>query len=279
MSYDWLRLSNDLNGIRTPDRINLFTVNGTGVTMWDGPPADMARALGDERWYWQPVGYPSATFPMLPSRQAGVTECVRLIKLFPGKIVLAGYSQGALITATVWRDHILNPDGELHDRLNDVVAIIQWGDPMRCPGIANGNVFAGQPMPKFLDGAVTGGIAGPDCLTAAQTPDFLLSFANDGDLYACAPTGPNPWTNEAAVGKVEKLIYDFIQQATFVDVMAIAEEVLKVAVIPTSYLIPMIHAVMNAGLFFAAGMNAPHYHYPIDGAVAYLQQVADRVSP
>jgi len=274
VSYDWLLLERDIAGLHSPQRINLFTVNGTAVTMWDGPPADTARALGDEQWLWQPIGYPSATFPMLPSRKAGEEELVRQINLHPGKIALAGYSQGALITGTVWRDRILNPAGDLHHRLSDVVAIIHWGDPMRCPGIANGNTFAGLPMPRELDGVVTGGISGPDDLTPEQTPDFLLSFANDGDLYACSPQGLD---HQSPAGKVEKLIYDFIQEVTFIDVMAIAEEILKAIFVPLTNLIPLIQAIINAGLFFGAGMAAPHYHYPIDGAVAYLRQVADRV--
>jgi hypothetical protein len=145
---------------------------------------------------------------------------------------------------------------------------------MRSPGIANGNKFAGLPMPKDLDGVITGGISGPEDLTPEQTPDFLLSFANDGDLYASSPQGIN---HESPAGKVEKLIYDFIQEVTFIDVMAIAEEILKVIFMPMTSLIPLIQAIINAGLFFGAGMNAPHYHYPIDGAVAYLRQVADRV--
>lgn len=242
--------------------------------MWDGPPADTARALSNEQFRWQPIGYPAATFPMLPSRREGEEELVRQINLHHGKIALAGYSQGALVTGVVWRDRILNPQGDLHHRLKDVVAIIHWGDPMRCPGIANGNKFAGQPMPAELDGQVTGGIAGPECLKPQETPDFLLSFANDGDLYACAPVGLDPWGNEAEVGKVEKLVYDAVQEFDMNDVVAIAEEILKVIFVPMVYLIPLIQAITNGVLFFGAGMDAPHYHYPIDGAVAFLRQVA-----
>ena len=270
MSYDWACIEADYAGTPKPERINLLTVNGTAVSMWDGPPADTARAVGDDVFKWQPIGYPSATFPMLPSRQAGEEELVRQIRLHPGRLALAGYSQGALITGVVWRDRILNPAGDLHNRLPDVVGIIHWGDPMRCPGIARGNDFAGQPHPAQLDGQITGGIAGPDNLTAEQTPDFLLSFANDGDLYASCPVGE--------VGKVEKLIFDIVQQATITDLLAVAEEVIKAISIPMGYLLPLIQAVTNGALFFGAGMNAPHYHYEIDGAVNFLRQVAAKVA-
>ena len=144
--------------------------------------------------------------------------------------MLCGYSQGALVVAKTWRDHILN--GSLNHRLSDVSGVITFGDPMRCPGIANGNVFAGQALPKDLDGQTTGGIAGPDCLTPDETPHFYLSFANDGDLYASAPVGADPWHNEAPAGADETLIYNIVQNATVADVEAIAEEVLQVITKP-----------------------------------------------
>jgi len=274
VSYDWTCLEADYAGLQRPQRITLLTVHGTAVSMWDGPPADTARALGDEQFYWQPIDYPAATFPMLPSRRAGEAELARQVRLHPGKIALAGYSQGALIVDAVWL-RIWDPNGDLHDRLKDVVGVCTWGDPMRCPGIARGNEFSGQPLPQLLDGQVTGGIAGPDCLTPEQTPTYFLSWALDGDLYAAAPTGADPHNgNEADVGKVEKLIYDVVQEVTFPDIMAVAEEIIKVIFMPFVYLIPLIQAVINAGLFFAAGMAAPHYHYSTDGAVKFLQQTA-----
>ena len=278
MSYAWTCLQNDYAGVPQPERITLLTVNGTAVSMWDGPPADTARALGDDQFYWQPIDYPAATFPMLDSRLAGQQEMVRQINMHRGKIALAGYSQGALVTGAVWRDEILNPQGSLHHRLNDVVGIMHWGDPMRCPGIANGNKYAGMDMPKELDGQVTGGIAGPENLKPEETPDFLLSFANDLDLYAACPIGADR-DHPAEVGHIEHLIYDVIQKVTVMDLWAVVEEVLKAIFVPTAYLIPMIQAIYNAGLFFLSGMNAPHYHYEatIDPAVRFLKQTAAKV--
>jgi len=153
----------------------------------------------------------AATFPMGPSVQAARAELVSQMNRYPRRIVLSGYSQGALVTGIAWRDDILDPSGKLHARLADVVAIINFGDPMRCPGIANGNTYAGQPLPKKLDGFTAGGIAGPGNLTRDQTPELLLSFANDGDLYACAPTGDHPWDHETEVGHDERIIFDTVQ--------------------------------------------------------------------
>ncbi|TDH46251.1 PE-PPE domain-containing protein [Mycobacterium eburneum] len=252
----------------------LITVNGTAEPDPFGPgfAGDVGRGLQPNPWqivankldglatppapaFWQPIGYPAATFPMGASVAAGRAEVNRQIGLRPvgTPLILAGYSQGAIITGEVWSQDILGADGVHHDRLPDVLGIINFGDPLRCPGIANGNKVAGMPMPTELDGVTTGGIAGPKCLTADQTPDFLLSCALDGDLYACAPVGDNPWSAEAATGRVETGIYNIVQQATFLDVVAIAEDLLTP--------VATVEAIVNALGFFAQGTNAPHWQY------------------
>jgi hypothetical protein len=86
-----------------------------------------------------------------------------------------------------------------------------------------------------------------------MTPDFLLSCALDGDLYAAAPVGASPWTAESSVGKVETNIYDIIQQATFLDIVSIAKDLLMP--------IGTVEGIFNALLFFGAGTNAPHWQY------------------
>lgn len=242
----------------------LFTVEGTGVADPFGPgfSGDIARGLmqvADGLWGWQPIGYQAAVFPMGPSVAGGVQELAYQISRYEGKIALSGYSQGAIVVDKVWRDLILNPNGALHHRLNDVVVILNFGDPLRCPGIANGNKYAGIPLPKTADGQVTGGIAGKDDLKPEETPDFLLSFALDGDLYACCPVGQSPWTNESSVGRVETNIYDIIQQATFLDIISIAKDL----VTP----IGTVEAIINGLTFAAAGTNAPHWQYgPLVGS-------------
>ena len=252
----------------------LITVNGTGVPDPFGPgfSADIGRAFQTNPWqvvadkldglkpsgapvFWQPIGYPAAVTPMGPSVAAGRAEVNRQIAMRTKgtPLFLSGYSQGAIVTGQVWALDILNPAGVHHDRLPDVRGIIQFGDPLRCPGIAHGNEVAGLPVPKDLDGQVTGGIAGPADLTPSQTPDFLLSCALDGDLYAAAPVGASPWSAESQVGNVETNIYDIIQQATFIDVLSIARDLLMP--------VGTVEGIINAMLFFGQGTNAPHWQY------------------
>lgn len=261
----------------------LITVNGTGIPDPYGPgfSGDIGRALQTNPWQivadkldgivtppplveWQPIGYPAAVANMGASVLDGAYRkpspgdgggVVAEIQARPvgTPLFLSGYSQGALVTATVWRDAILNPSGILHNRLQDVKGIIQFGDPMRCPGIAHGNEVAGFPLPRTLDGATTGGIAGGDCLTAAQTPDFYLSCALDGDLYAAAPVGDDPWHNEAKAGQVETQIFKIVQQATFGDIIALAKDLGRP--------IATVEAIWNALKFFAEGTAAAHWQY------------------
>lgn len=260
----------------------LITVNGTGVPDPFGPgfPADLGRAM--ERtapglYYWQPIGYPAAVYPMRPSVQAGAEEIITQLNRHPGRFVLCGYSQGALAVNTVWRDEILAPGGRLHHRKDEVLAVITYGDPQRCPGIARGNVYAGQPVPGKLNGHMTGGIAGPDCLTLEQTPHHYLSFANNGDLYASAPVGPDPWRVSTEVGYNQTLVYEAVMEFDGRDLIRLAAELSSVLTLPAVNALPLIQAIWNGLRFFAQGTRAPHWTYDIAPAVRYLTEVGNRI--
>jgi hypothetical protein len=269
--------------------LNLFTVGGTGELGPVDPgqfPVQVAERLipsGEQIFAdkldglatthlinWMPIDYPAAVLPMGPSVQTGRSNLVQFIQSNPGPFVLSGYSQGAMVTDFVWAYDILAPSGVLHDRINDCQAVFNFGDPMRSPGIANGNTLVGIPLPKTLDGVVTGGIAGPGCLTAAQTPSHFYSIALDGDLYAAAPVGINPWTAEGQAGAVETGIFNLIQQPTFWNIIAIPFDIL----VP----IGVVEAIINGVSFAVAGPSAPHWQYgPYVPAVAnYIANLATK---
>jgi hypothetical protein len=268
--------------VRKPP-VTILTAQGTGVDMWTGPPADTARAVvaaNPKAAFWQPIGeYPANVFPMGPSVQQGVAEGQRLLtNVYPtGPIILIGYSQGAIVTSKLWRDVILN--GPLAHRAKDVIASVTFGNPLRAPGVANGNVFAGWPLPNQVDGVVTGGISGTDDLRPEQTPAFWYDFVGIGgdggasELYTNAPVGADPWTAEGPVGVLETQIYNIVQQATFADVLAIAGDVVKVFANPIGEIVTIVEALINGGLFVVAGPNADHNTYDIGPAVRYLNQV------
>lgn len=220
---------------------------GSGGTGW-GFAADVAFGFGDiwddivaefkgqqyaRKVYQYGIPYPASTVQMQKSIDQGeVTECATIRAVHtPGEpLFIVGYSEGSLVTGRVWRDHIWSPDGDLHDLLPDVLnfgGVIVFGDPMRSPGIANGNVVAGFPVPKNVQGTVTGGISGTDDLTPAQTPACVLSCTNDGDVYGDCAVGQAPWIEETGIGHDMRIIFNIVQSFTINNIGAIAMEVVK----------------------------------------------------
>jgi hypothetical protein len=284
-----------VNGTGDPDPADTTGFAGMlgsmvgGVNPWE-IVADMkaGTAVPAPPWHWQPIGYPASVFPMQPSVDNARAQIVAALggppspyyaaEVYPsGPFALSGYSQGAIVTDTVWTQDILATNGVLHHRLADCVSVVNFGDPWRSPGISNGNTYQGIPGPGTLDGAVTGGIGGPLDLTEAQTnyPNSLgkpvvMSFALAGDLYASAPVGGKPWTAEAGAGLVGTSIYSFILSGSFGSFIAIIGDLL----VP----IGTIEEIINGIQFAAAGTNAPHWQYGNQGCVAaaaqYLTELA-----
>jgi hypothetical protein len=261
--------SHNAHGVHT-----LYTVAGTAAHWSQGFPAECGQKVNKGLYYWQPVDYPAATFPMGSSVRKGIDELVRLIATTPGTFAFCGYSQGALVTSKVWRDRILDPNGDLHDRFGDIFAHVTFGNPMRCPGIANGNGLVNTPVPGPLQGYVTGGVGGPDDLTPWQTPTWMMDFAYEGDMHAAAPVGADPWHNPSPVGEVETSIYNILMEK-FVGQDTIVPEVGKLLTNPVPTTIAIIQALVNTIGFFGANQE-PHTRYGIcvDKAVEFLNQRA-----
>jgi hypothetical protein len=226
--------------------------------------------LQDGLWNSICVGYPAATVPMWPSvqtgRKTGVAQIDAYQKWFHSQFgtyaptVLAGYSQGTMITDQIWLLDILSPTGVLHYLLPFVYRSYQIGHIFRSPGIAWANAAAGLSQDIKTDSVESGGIGCVLDLTPEQTnyaaPDgkpVVWSAANPGDLYTSCPTGLDPWKNLAKQGQTGQLFFKIIMQPTFVDIISAA----KVLLMPIS----AIEEAINAGTFFSQGMNSPHYQY------------------
>lgn len=195
-----------------PAKHKIFTVAGTFATSTNvGYPYDCAVAPEVAEYFdWVGIDYPAQAFPMGPSIDAGIENLVKYISGTPGTFAISGYSQGAIVTCKVWRDEIMNPAGRLHDRKDDIFAHVTWGNPIRCPGIANGNGLVPIPPPGDIYGHLSGGVGGPDDLTPWQTPNWHIDFAHTGDHFASCPTGPDPWTDEPQVGELQTAMYNFV---------------------------------------------------------------------
>lgn len=248
----------------------LFTAQGTGVDMWTGLPADTARAVEGD-WEWQPIGnYPADPFPMWPSIWKGIEELRfqirRHAELKPGsKIALAGYSQGAVVISWVWKWDIEHPNGMLHDLLPNVVAAVTWGNPMREYRVANGNRFAGWPVPEGR------GIY-KDRLE--RTPTWWLDFAHGGnsqwgrDLYTDSPNNHT--------GDIQTAVCDVVMMADlFTAFNMLFVHVGHLSDNPAAEIPPIFDAVVQAGMFFVPQGTMPHLDYDIRPAVEYLRGVAN----
>ncbi|UEM46540.1 lysin B [Mycobacterium phage JuicyJay] len=277
----WPEIRAMLNGEFYVPAGTIISANGTGVPDGAGPGfgADLARELervAEGMWIWRWIDYPAAVFPMRPSINVLRENLKAMIRATPGKLVLTAYSQSAVAFAYVWRDDILNPNGELHDRLDDIEAVILYGNPVRAPGIAYGNELGGQPAPGKLNGHVTGGIAGPDCLKPEEClhpvtgKRIVLDFANAGDLYAAAPVGETPWVEETEVGHNETMIYEAVMDFNGKDILAFAKEIAQILVLPLTQVVPLVQAIINGLSFLVKGPKAPHWTYDIRPAVDHL---------
>jgi hypothetical protein len=250
-----------------------------GSGFWSGFSSGMVGGMTnvqDGLWDSFCLGYGAATIPMWPSVQKARGNIstpgtlVYMIHAYAQSFFAArgyyppitgsGYSQGSMIWDQVWVLDILSPTGDLHYLLNYVYRIYQYGHIFRCPAIAHGNALAGLSESIITNGQQSGGIGCVLDLTEAQTnyvaPDgnpVIYSCANPGDLYTACPTGLNPWTNLASQGKTGQLFFKIVMQPTFVDVVE--------AALVLEHPIASIEEGLNAGTFFAEGVNAPHYQY------------------
>lgn len=289
-----------------------MTVSGTGVDMWNDvnpQPALIAKqvvATKPQSFVWQPVGdYPAATFPMGPSAQAAVDSMIYMTTgvpvpgantTVPGptylneSLILIGYSQGAISVCHFVRWCQQNrPDISAR-----IVAVVVYGNPLRTPGFASGNEFAGWPLPANVDGVVTGGIAGPDCMHPDEVKphlpfpvkhfwgDFVNTIGQATDLYADCPVGLDPWNNEDLVGNYETQIYNIVLNFTFNNLFAIWNDVMAIlggGGKTIDQLWAILQAVYNGGMFLFAGPNAAHYTYDVGPMISFVLLAGSETAP
>lgn len=240
----------------------LFTVCGTGVPWWVGPDADTARGVED-RYLWQPVGYPAQAVPMGPSIQAGKDELVVQMNKHRDRIVkygmaLAGYSQGAIIVSETWEFDIKPDGGKLAWARPYLKKTVCWGNPMRERGKCWPD--AGGPMAPVSTGGVT-----PQLMI--DTPAWFRNYGHLGDLYTCVEPG------QAAENKTA--IWQMIRNG---DIMTGPNSILRQVLELTggvdgtqvAEMTGMVKAMLDALVFFGQ-QTAPHVNYSTREAIDYLR--------
>ena len=239
----------------------LFTVCGTGVPWWVGPDADTARAVED-RYLWQPIGYPARAVPMGNSISAGRAElAVQMTKHRPRierhGAALAGYSQGAIVVSETWMMDIA-AGGPLAWTRPHIRKAVLWGNPSR----EQGKVWPDAGAPPA--GPNTHGVTGR---LLTDTPDWWREYAHRGDLYTDA-TGEAA-ENRTAIWQIirdgdiargpDSLLRQFLELSGVVaDASQIAETT------------ALFKAMLDALTFFGQ-QTRPHTNYSTAEAVAYLR--------
>lgn len=261
-------------------RPHAIAINGMGSAGTDfGFATDLCYALDEEVWAHNIVDYSASAFPMGPSVTEGIEKVVALALSMPdAHKALFGYSEGSLVMNHVWRDECLSLAGRLHDQYARglILCVVLFGDPMRCPGRADGNVVCGVPIPPPHDGVTTGGISGSGDLTPEQTIEgVVFSCSHEGDVYASAPVGDDPWHNISGVGHDMEIIFAVVQNFNGQNVFGIMTEVLKVLDVGTGGL--SMYSIIGLMKDAITGVIDGLMNVPVTGAtqashVAYLVQ-------
>lgn len=246
----------------------IFTVEGHMSRYDIGPCAYIASTLEQQGvCHWQPVGYDTTSLPF--NNTSGRNELRRLLgqttldngRPFPAGTPwgLMGFSQGAIITNSVFLDNIRPENGSLHWRLDSLTRAIAFGDPYR-----EKNADAGWwPDPPKPD---TQGISDR---RMTDTPYWWRSANRTGDLYTENPD------NET--GLYRTAIYKIAAEnswsggpagmlARMLDLLSPADDVL-----------PLIQAILGGVLFL--GNMAPHGGYDLSAPLEYMRGVATRPAP
>lgn len=239
----------------------LLTLNGAGVDMWTGYPADLARALPAGLVYWQPVGYDSAPAPEAPGIAGGTAEVVRLLTAADahptGAFMICAYSKGAIVASNVY-DLLRDPNSAIGHRRKDFLGAATWGNPRR----QRNHTFPGGIL---VDGE---GIVDP---TLVNTEDKWWDFANGKEIPGAG--GEDLYTTMAGATDVEEIhvmrtIWHFVFNVWdgFGD---LATELLHFLGNPLTLSVGAVKALIAALTFFVGEHLQPHedYHvsFPIVG--------------
>ncbi|QFP94818.1 lysin B [Mycobacterium phage Marshawn] len=240
----------------------LLTAQGTGVDMWTGYPADVARRMED-LYYFQPIGrYPAKTFPMGGSVKIGVDEGVSLIlqheakpaREVPDGYGLLGYSQGGWLVSDLLDEF---RTGRLKHLNGKLMAGCTFGNPRRQLDDRGGRGISDNPL--------------------KGTPDFWVDEFDEGDIYANVPNND--------VGEDMTAIFRLIRLSGITDVFAIVTQVMEILQSPLKEFPAAVQAIVKAMVFFGRKpITAAHTEYHIrerspgvtyyEHAVAHMRAMA-----
>lgn len=238
----------------------VLCAQGTGVTMWAGPPADIGRAMEQrQRGQFQPLGdWPASAFPMWPSIMAGVASAEVQARRWAGHegrdLYLCGYSQGAAVVSLLWK-YSFADGGPLADLRHRVKKAVTFGNPMREAGRVHHD-GVGQPARRDAAGIMVDRLE--------NTPSWWRDYAHAGDLYTNCELDDE--------GEFKRAICKIVMGNQWWSGRDnIIEQICELFARPLHEGIAAAKAIIDAGMFFGTGTR-DHVNYNIWPAVDYLSE-------
>jgi len=238
--------------VAPPPKPTLLTVNGSGVDMWTGPQADIARAVEDI-YYWQPIGYDSKPFPMAPGVAQARAELGIQLDRHPGPFSMVIYSEGALAGSKFFKYDLLPANGVYHHRLPDLKKVVAIGNPYRERDVV-WSVDGNPARP---------GTQGISDDRLVNTPPWWREMAHRGDIYA------ENTVDDA--GEFKTSIYMLVQGQVVGGQDSLFAQIIELVGNPFGEGFAAARAIISGIGFFGAG-TTPHVNYGTNPAVQYLRE-------
>lgn len=252
---DWWDFNAAQQGVFRADQHMIYTINGAGVTMWDGYAADMARELCKQFPFFafQPIGYDSRPVPMKPGIEQATAEFVRqLTQVHPtGTWMGIFYSEGAIAGSNIL-DMLRDPNSLIAHRYQDCLAVVTYGNPRR----EEGHTFPGG------IGVSGFGVVTPNLV---DTPLLWWDFANGDEVPGSG--GEDLYTTSADASGVAlkniRAIWVIVYNG---NPAQLAKEIAKALIMPWRWF-GAAKAIVKAAKFFGAGTR-PHIDYNLSYPIA-----------
>lgn len=233
-----------------------ISVEGHMSDMFIGPAVGIGQQMEREGLVQlQPTNYVNNTLPF--QSDTGVAENARFFLdpvLMPPnrKAVISGFSEGDIVVSRFLNRHVINPAGQFHHRLNDIIAVLEMGAPYR-PKDCLGDAVLQPDSPK----AGTGGIS-PEWLQVDALGDRLAYLVRHGDMYTETPFDKP--------GQLQRSVYSLVAAS---DPSALLFEFLAVGINPTAEVMNIAQAILR-GTLFVFDMR-PHGGYDLGPATDWMR--------
>lgn len=215
----------------------LLTASGTGADMWTGYPADVARRMED-LWYFQPINYPAAMFPMGQSVDQGINEGVRIVneEIPVGTpTALVGFSQGGSVVSRLLDEY---RTGRLKHRQSELVAGVTFGNPDRELDANGGRGISNRRI--------------------KNTPPWWIDLFDRLDIYANVPNND--------VGEDMTAIFRFVQLRGIDDLIgedSILEQIIEIITGDGAIGLPRLDNLLRVpGMLAKIGVTGPLSGFP-----------------